>query len=107
MRKICTDEGRKKAFEDYSADLYNQHPWHNKCSVVLGMFVCVVSSFFSVVGSYLDAEASLAPSPVNWLVGWLVGQFVSCFQMSTLSVSLDRYRASKDHGIQETISGKS
>ena len=46
MRKICTDEGRKKAFEDYSADLYNQHPWHNKCSVVLGMFVCVVSSFF-------------------------------------------------------------
>ena len=53
--------------------------------------------------SCLDAEASLAPSPVNWLVG----QFVSCFQMSTLSVSLDSYRASIDHGIQETILGKS
>ena len=54
MRKICRDEGRKKAFEAYSADMFNQHPWHDKCSVVLGRFVCEMSSFlcFMVLTTY-------------------------------------------------------
>ena len=39
MRKICQDEGRKKAFEDYYADLHNLHPLADKCNIVLGMFV--------------------------------------------------------------------
>ena len=39
MRKICKDKARKKAFEDYYADLHNQHPLPDKCNIVLGMFV--------------------------------------------------------------------
>ena len=45
MRKICNDEGRKKAFEDYSSDLHNPHPWHKKCNVVLSTSDCAVSLF--------------------------------------------------------------
>jgi len=35
MRKICKDKARKKAFEDYYADLHNQHPLPDKCNIVL------------------------------------------------------------------------
>jgi len=75
MRKICTDEGRKKAFEDYSADLYNQHPWHNKCSVVLGMFVCVVSLF--ICCWLMFRCGSISSTFPSQSVGWSVGQLLS------------------------------
>ena len=57
MRKICKDENRKKAFEDYYADLHNNHPLLNKCNVVLSMFVsCLDPNCYS--NSYPDERVA-------------------------------------------------
>ena len=107
MRKICTDEGRKKAFEDYSADLYNQHPWHNKCSVVLGMFLCVVSLFFCCWLMFrCGSISSTFPSE---LVGWSVGQLLSDVYPVGVSgplQSVQRPRDPRDYIGEELIGPK-
>ena len=67
------------------------------------LFVCVVS--FSVVGSCLGAEASLAPSPVNWLVGQLLSDVYPVGVSGPLQ-SVQRPRDPRDYIGEELIGPK-
>ena len=63
MRKICKDKARKKAFEDYYADLHNQHPLPDKCNIVLGLFF-----LYSLLDELRDVILSLKDMTAWYLV---------------------------------------
>ena len=62
---------------------------------------CVITEKTYHYPLFLDAYESLAPALVSPLVGSLVSW--SLFQISTVSESVDRHRASIEHGTSHTF----